>query len=399
MADIIENQTQPEVKIPEGITPEVHQQMQFALTGKMPEETSLGNEPEVATIETTALTAPPVETIPFSFDIFKEFNYEKPEQVVEDIKAYQNYKNNPPQPQEIKFEGDYAEDSKKIYQALQAGKFEDVYSFLHEQTKLNQLTSQDVTEENAADIIKLNMALKYKDLTPREIDYKFNKQYSLPKEPVIKEGELSEDFEIRHNEWKERVSDIKNELTIDAKLARPELAAHKKNFVLPPIEQSTVNQDYVNFQSEWELLDKEFAATQNAVKTFTPNLFEFKMPFTDEANKIAFEFQYVPDQESFSKTAQSVMEDPIRATAYRNQDGTIDSKASFRDQYILQNFDKIMLAAMNQAKNAAIKSMLPSNSSTGMQRQTIDTPGEKTELQQNMELALGPYLKRTPQHN
>ena len=405
MADIIETQVPVEQtsveNIPAGVPPEVHQQMQFALTGKLPEENvqQEANATANAPIENTN-----TEPAPFSFDIFKnEFQYEKPEQVVEDLRNYRTLKENPAPPPvaEIKWEGENVEDSKKIFDALRAGKVDEVYSFLHEQQKIGALTTQDVTEANAPEIIKLGMALKYKELTSAEIDYKFNQLYRLPKEPKMLDTEYESEFEARHNEWKERVEDIKTSLVIDAKLAKPDLLSAKKNLVLPTIEQPQTqsNPNYDNFQKEWELLDKEFEATSTAVKTFTPNQFELKQPFSDKDNGINFEFQFVPDQESFTKTAQSVLEDPLRSTAYRNQDGTIDSKASFKDQYILQNFEKIILAAMNQAKNATIKAMLPDNSQpSGMNRMPIDPIGEKSDLQKQMDIALGQYMTKGRQN-
>ena len=400
MADIIEQPSQEAqtASIPAGIPPEVHEQMQI----------SLGNIPN-ANAEVAAAAQTPVEPVtppvtptenPFSFDIFKnEFNYENPEQIVEDIRNFKNLQAQPPVA-EIKWEGDNVEESKNIFENLRTGNYEPLYNFLSEQQKLNALTSQEINESNAPDIIKLQMGLKYKELSQSEINYKFNKMYGIPSEPVIGADEDPDDFQIRHSEWKEKVTDIKTSMTIDAKLAKPELLSFKKELVLPSISQPQGDPNYDNFQKEWELLDKEFAASQQAVKSFTPDSFGIKMPFIDEANKIAFDFQYVPDQESFSKTVQAVSNDPLRSNAYRNPDGTIDSKASFRDEFISKNFEKIIAAAMTQAKNAAIKSMLPDNSAgSGMSRVPLETPGEKTELQKQMELSLGRYMPKPLQHN
>lgn len=400
MADIIETQNAAqtqEVKLPEGVSPEHHLQMQVALTGKMPEVTASTDENN--TQQSGNNTQQP-ELTPFSFDIFKnEFQYEKPEQIVEDIRNYRTLKNTPPPVAEIKFEGDNAADVKVLYEAFTKGDIKSVYNYLNEQMRIDGLTTQDVTEQNAPDILKTQMALKYKELTPAEIDRKFNKSYSFPAAPKEDKFDTPEDYLEAKKEWENTVEGMKIDMVMDAKIAKPELLAHKKNLVLPTIEQpqTQANPNFDNFQKEWELLDKEFAATQTAVKTFTPNQFEIKMPFSDKENDISFEFQFIPDQESFSKTAESVLEDPLRSTAYRNQDGTIDSKASYRDQYILQNFEKIIVAAMNQSKTATIKAMLPDNTNQGMNRIAITPEGEKTEVQKQMDIALGRYMPQNGQ--
>ena len=54
---------------------------------------------------------------------------------------------------------------------------------------------------------------------------------------------------------------------------------------------------------------------------------------------------------------------------------------------------------MNQAKNATIKAMLPDNSQpSGMNRMPIDPIGEKSDLQKQMDIALGQYMTKGRQN-
>jgi len=95
-------------------------------------------------------------------------------------------------PAEIKFADDQ---SKQIYELLREGgdKKKAVRQFLETQERIETLVTSEVSKETADDIIKLSMQLKYKDLTPKEIEYKFNKEFSLPKEPV-QTDELDEEL-------------------------------------------------------------------------------------------------------------------------------------------------------------------------------------------------------------
>jgi hypothetical protein len=81
------------------------------------------------------------------------------------------------------------EQSAKFFKLLQEGKEDDIYAFLENKKKFDRLSSiTDLDTRSASEIIKLNMQQKYRDLTPAEIEYKFNKQFSVPNKP--NQGEM-----------------------------------------------------------------------------------------------------------------------------------------------------------------------------------------------------------------
>ena len=86
------------------------------------------------------------------------------------------------------------EQSAKFFKLLQEGKEDDLYSFLDQKKKIDRLASADLNQSTAAEIIKLNMQQKYKDLTPSEIEYKFNKQFGIPSKPAQKDIESDEEY-------------------------------------------------------------------------------------------------------------------------------------------------------------------------------------------------------------
>ena len=122
----------------------------------------------------------------------------------------------------------------------------------------------------------------------------------------------------------------------------------------------------------------------------TPKVLETKVNFNDEANKIAFEFQYEPDSESFSKVIETICDNQLFESAFLDQDGNLDRKKFADVIYYGLNKDKIIMEALKQAKNATIKSMLPDNSSGGHNRQ-LPQGQEMSDLDKLMQASLQGY--------
>ncbi len=287
-------------------------------------------------------------------------------------------------PTELKFDNEFNE---KLFKAIKEGKTQEVYTFLDQQQKIEKLTSVEVNKESAADIIKLGMQFKYKDLTPSEIEYKFNKQFALPKEPKIAIDEDEEDFEVRKTDWQNQVMDIEMNKIIEAKLIRPELENAKSKISLPEIT-APIDEDYIQYKKMLEQEPQLNAELSAAYKTFTPKTIETRVPFNDAANKIATEFQYEPDSDSFNKSVEMALDIDKFFDSFKKSDGTPDREGFLSAIHFAINKEKIIVEAMKQAKNATIKASLPDNTQGGMQRISPEV-GEPTELEQAMKLALG----------
>ena len=360
---------------------QIKEQMEFRLNGKVPE---VAVEQPAAQTEGTEQVVTQTEAPVFQFQTFTEkYGWQNPDDAVKEIEELRALRANPTAA-EIKYEN---EQSEKLAKALQAGKIDEVYGYLDEQRRLDRLTASEVTKETANDIIKLSMQLKYKEegLTSDEIDYKFKKTYGIPKEPIQGATETDDEFEERHNEWKETVNDIEAGKIIDAKVAKRELEAAKSKLVLPNIE-AEVDQDYIQWKKELEESEAIDAETKEAYKSFTPKDIETRISFNDEANKIAFEFHYEPEAEGFAKSLDLVTDTQKYFEKYKNSDGSPNRKQFLQDIYFIQNKEKIIMAAMNQAKNATLKAQLPDNSQGSFQRQQPQT-GEPNELHKYMQAA------------
>jgi len=160
----------------------------------------------------------------------------------------------------------------KVLDYLKSENEDKLYEFLNTKKKIEKLTSGDVSETNAADIVKFQMQQKYNTLSEEDINYKFNRQFGLPKEPVQGDLEDETEFEQRHNEWKEKSNEIKRELLIEAKLAVPEIQKLKTELILPTIEREN--------QGKKEQTPEEQVAFDNAKNSFLQTFQNVSKDFT-----------------------------------------------------------------------------------------------------------------------
>lgn len=157
------------------------------------------------------------------------------------------------------------DDSKKVAELINEGKTKELRQFLETQERLSDLTTAEVTKDTAEDIIKLGMQLKYKDLSPSEIQYKFNKEFGLPKEPAQGDLESDDEFAARKSDWQEKVNDIITNRVIEAKLLKPELSKFKTELVLPTIERQEQ-------QPQQQVSQKDLDAFKALQDTFVQNV-------------------------------------------------------------------------------------------------------------------------------
>lgn len=382
------------------VNPDVQQMMEMSLKGFVPSAPSAQINQEQTLVEPTSPQAQVaantvVENVAsavveptFTFDILKDkFGYQNPDEAFKEIEELRTLKSSPPKP-ELKFENEVSE---KLFKAFQSGKEDEVYRYLSEKNRLESLTSQEVTRESAADIIKLGMQLKYKDLTPQEIDYKFNKQFALPKQPNQSIDETDDEFNSRLEIWKEQVADIEMNKIIEAKLSKPELYNAKTKLVLPTLEE-TSDEGYTQYKQMLEESAKLDVEVKEAYKTFVPKNIETKIKFTDEANKIDFEYQYEPDNESFKKAVELVSDQDAFFNSFINSDGSPNRKGFLEFVYKGLNADRMVTEAIKQGSNARMKALLPDNSSGGLNRQ-MPSNIEQSELDKQMQASLLGFQK------
>ena len=290
-----------------------------------------------------------------------------------------------------KFEDEFSE---KLFKAIKTNKKE-ANEILTQHLNLERLTAEEVTEDNADDIIKIGMQSKFKDLTPKEIDYQFKKQFALPKEPVQSDMEDDEQFAERRNEWKEKVADIKMAKVIEAKIMKPELITAKSNLNFPDIEQ--VDPDYESYKSQKassalieEKINKVIIPGIEALKAEQVPL-GFKV--NDANAQMDFEVALVPTPEAFEKAKQdSLMFNQFVQKVSYDKDGNFKPENVQKLILLYENFDNYAQSIARQAVNAERKRVLTTETA-GNNNGSRDYGNaiEKTEFQKQMEFSLNGY--------
>lgn len=288
----------------------------------------------------------------------REFEVEDVDKFKQTYNELKKLKDTPKEP-EIKFNDDT---SRLIYENLQGKKYKEVRQFLETQERLDAVLNNEVSKKNADDIIKLSMQLKYKDLTPAEIDYKFNKQYAIPKEPKQTDIETDEEFALRKAEWQEQVNDIEMTKLIDAKLAKPELEKSKSELILPEIApkgneqlQPQISQeDLANLD---KLKNSFLESSENLLKDF--NGFKVNVKNKDVDYNIDYAISK-EDKETISGLVKQFAENnfdvnSMFAQRWVNDDNTINTAQMIKDLSNMLLSEKAQQKIANEAANQRLE--------------------------------------------
>lgn len=252
--------------------------------------------------------------------------------------------------EEIKFAN---EQSKKFFDLLKEGKEDDVYNFLNEKKKIEKYTSVEVNKDTAEEIIKLSLSTKNKNLSSKEIDFLYKQEYIAPKEPVQKPLEENEDFEERHNEWKEKVEVIEMKRMVAAKMAQPELEKLKSEIVLPDI-QNNQSQTQVS-QEELEKFNKVKDDYVKSIDTVLKDMNEFNIMVKDEEVDVPLVYTYSAEEKKQVASQMKVLaEHNFNVTAlfderWSNKDGSVNTVQIAKDLALLNSGDKAIQKLTNDA--------------------------------------------------
>jgi len=198
----------------------------------------------------------------------------------------------------------FDENQLKTLDYLKPENEEKLFDFLQTKKKIEKLTSGEVSEINAADIVKFQMQQKYGTLSPEDIDHKFSRQYGIPKEPkepVEEKFATTDDYENAKEkyledkqEWEQRVKEVKNELLIDAKLAVPEIQKLKSELNLPDIQR--INQSKEPTQEDLEAMKKDADSFLQNAENFNKDFTGFNVPVKDKDVDYSVNYSLAPEE-------------------------------------------------------------------------------------------------------
>lgn len=281
--------------------------------------------------------------------------------------------------------------SEKIHQALLENKYDEIYSFLEQKSKFEKLSKAEINNRSIAEeIVKSHMKSQYKDLTDDEINFKFNRQYSIPKEPVQSLTEDDEEFAERKQEWEQKVKDIDMELMIQAKTVKPELLKNQQEIKLPSLGKAKSPEDMA---TEKAYIENYLSTAQSTINDFDGIGIDYK----DEG--MSFTSSYIPSNEEKQEVA-NIMEslanaefdaNMIFAERWVNQDYTLNTKQMAEDLWFFQNKDRIIQKLVNDSvsKRMSEYRKQTSNISVGGNQANFTPNGEQSESDKMAEYFFG----------
>ena len=319
------------------------------------------SEPPAAAQEPPASSSPNTqeeeeEIIDSNEWLKREFNWESADAAKAEIEELRKLRETASSQSEIEFAN---EQSAKFFKLLQDGKEDDLYSFLESKKRIDRLAASDLNSSTAAEIIKLNMAQKYKDLTQSEIDYKFNKDFGVPPRPTQKDVETDEEYQDRLSSWESKVKDIETEMLIEAKLAKPELEKYKSELILPDIQFEAGNQAYEPSQEELAALEAQINSFKQNAQAALKSFDGFSVSVKDEEVEIPLSYAVSDEERSAVATQLERFADSnfdantILAERWLKDDGKgsyeLNTNQIIRDLTLLQSEGKVNQKFVNDA--------------------------------------------------
>lgn len=291
------------------------------------------------------------------------------------------------------------EQSAKFFKLLQEGKEDDLYSFLENKKKFDRLSSiTDLDTRSAAEIIKLNMQQKYKDLTPAEIEYKFNKQFAVPSKPNQGDMETDDEYQERLQNWEAKAKDIETEMFIEAKLAKPELEKYKNELVLPDVQFESESQGYQPTQEELEAQAALMNQFKESAKAALSSFDGFSVSVKDEEVEIPLSYA-VSDEEKTAVASQldrfadaNFDANVVLAERWLKEDGKggyqLNTNQIIRDLTLLQSDGRMNQKFVNDAASKRLTEYIKKTSNVSVTSQTAQStfnPSTKSDMDRQIE--------------
>jgi hypothetical protein len=321
-------------------------------------------EKPVVVVDTQATsTPPPQEAAPVEEDeiidpnewLKRTYGVDNPDVIKQEREELQKLRAS--KPEELKFEN---EDSKRVMELLKQGKIKDVVDIYSTQEQLNKYTTGEVTKDTAANIIKLGMQLSNKLLTSEDIDFKYNQDYGIPRQPVQKDTETEEDFAERMEVWNERVKTVEMKKIIDAKMAIPQLEQLKTKIVFPEMEKpQQINQEP---QVDVAALQKIRDNFLQLLESNYSKVEGYSTLVKDESVEIPIQFK-IPDDQKLAikgRLEQGMKIDDYIGDRWFDANGTPKIDQIIMDIFELENRDKVHAGIANAAANKRLEEYIKS---------------------------------------
>ena len=318
----------------------------------------------------------PTPQVDYNSFVKEKFGFESVEQAQQEFERVRNFKE--PEPQY------------KTIEELLGDKEEELSTYLSDKKKLNSLLSAqlDGNIQAASEIVKLAMQKKNPELTSDDAEFMFAEKYPLPSKPILRDDEMQEDYDARVAQWQEQVDRRNRQLTIEAKMSKPELEKYKTELKYPQITAPQQPQQEAPSQEE---LAKLQAIRDSYVATLNEDYSKFEgfnAPFKDE--EVEFSVPYtISDEEKTSLKAEleNFDSDAFFEERWFTKEGRPNVNQMMADLYLLKNRDRIFQKIANEAGSQRLlaKTKQLSNVNVNGNGQNTFVPDQKNQQQQLLE--------------
>ena len=266
-----------------------------------------------------------------------------------------------PEPQKPSFE--WKDDfSKTIYEKLVTKDVSELADMLYEQKVISSLDT--MSDE---DVIKLNMAYEFPELTPEEIEEEYNSRFVV-EDDIDVDMLTDEEVASRKKQLEKQQKAVQREMKKLVKEAKTSLQDLKRDIDFPDILSQMMTQqptDEVVNQYLAKQQEDSARAYQDARKVFEQsipdglNSFDgFSVNYKDEDVQFDGKFTLTPeDKSSLQQTLQAFDLESFYGNRYYKE-GKYDTKQLAEDVYFLQNREKIVNAMVTQAVSKAKSDIL-----------------------------------------
>ena len=313
-------------------------------------------------VEETASTELPATEPPTTTEVNTEVKVEEPKV---ETKVEEPTQVTPAETPKAGFEWQN-EVAKTIYDSLVSGNISEVADMMYEQKVLSELDKM-----NEADIIKLNMAYNYPDLSPQEIEEEFASKYSVDKD-FDKTLMSDEEIASKMKQLEKQEKSVAREMKKDVREAKESLQSLKKDISFPDIlsqfqqqSQAPVNNEeivnqYLTAQKEEQekVYNQAREVYEKSIDDGLKSFEGFNVNYKDE--DVQFDGKYALTQEDkvqLQDTMKSFDLESFYGSRYY-KDGKYDTKQIAEDIYFLQNRDKVVNSMVTQAVSKAKSDIL-----------------------------------------
>ncbi len=320
----------------------------------------------------------------------REFSWDSVDaakQELEELRKLRESKNSGVE--EVEFEN---EESLNLFRLFKEGKQDEVYSYLETRRKLDNLINGELSRDSAAELIKMNMQKSYPDLTKDEIEFKFNREFSIPAKPVQQDIETDEEYQERLDSWQSKVKDVETELMIEAKLVKPDLQKFRNELVLPEIENG--QSSYEPTQEELEAQKKFVDHFKQSVNSALSSFDGFSVSVKDE--EVDIPLSYAISQEEKGIVAQQLERfadsnfdaNVILAERWLDSNGDINTSQVVKDLALLLSEGKMSQKFVNEAASKRLAEHIRRTSNISLNSRTPQqtfSPEAKSEVDKQIE--------------